>query len=125
VRQVDYAAARPFWHPDIVIFGTYQELVRSLSAWTESQWDNVWPRTSKFRFDLTNTTVMASPDALMAVAIAPWSSTGFHEDGELPSTARAAPRSSWRASRTDAGLACTRICRWRAACRRIATVNGR
>ena len=81
VRQVDYAAARPFWHPDIVIFGTYQELVRSLSAWTESQWDNVWPRTSEFRFDLTNTTVMASPDALMAVAIAPWCSTGFHQDG--------------------------------------------
>jgi hypothetical protein len=23
VREVDYAAARPFWHPDIVIFGTY------------------------------------------------------------------------------------------------------
>ena len=30
---------------------------------------------------MTNTTVMASPDALMAVAIAPWSSTGFHQDG--------------------------------------------
>ena len=43
VREVDYAAARPFWHPDIVIFGTYQELVKSLSAWTERQWDNVWP----------------------------------------------------------------------------------
>ena len=26
VREVDYAAARSFWHPDIVIFGTYQEL---------------------------------------------------------------------------------------------------
>jgi hypothetical protein len=37
VREVDYAAARPFWHPDIVIFGTYQELVKSLSAWTERQ----------------------------------------------------------------------------------------
>jgi hypothetical protein len=35
VREVDYAAARPFWHPDIVIFGTYQELVKSLSAWME------------------------------------------------------------------------------------------
>jgi hypothetical protein len=46
VREVDYAAARPFWHPDIVIFGTYQELVKSLSAWTERQWDNVWPRTA-------------------------------------------------------------------------------
>ena len=36
VREVDYAAARPFWHPDIVIFGTYQELVKSLSAWTRA-----------------------------------------------------------------------------------------
>ena len=80
VRQVDYAA-RPFWHPDIVIFGTYQELVKSLSAWIERQWDNVWPRTAEFRFDLANTMVMASPDSAIAVAITPWTSTGFHENG--------------------------------------------
>src|SRR5665213_2299948 len=43
VRAVDYAAARPFWHSDIVVFGTYRELVRGLTAWTETQWDNVWP----------------------------------------------------------------------------------
>jgi ketosteroid isomerase-like protein len=81
VREVDYEAARPFWHPDIVIFGTYQELVKSLPAWTERQWDNVWPRTAEFRFDLANTMVMASPDGAMAIAIAPWTSTGFHENG--------------------------------------------
>jgi hypothetical protein len=40
MREVDYAAARPFWHPDIVIFGTYQALLKSLSGWTEQQWDN-------------------------------------------------------------------------------------
>ena len=34
VREVDYAAAYPFWHEGIVIFGTYQELVRSRRAWT-------------------------------------------------------------------------------------------
>ena len=66
VREVDYAAARPFWHADIVIFGTYQELVKSLSAWTERQWDNVWPRTAEFRFDLANTMVMASPAIWLA-----------------------------------------------------------
>jgi ketosteroid isomerase-like protein len=81
VREVDYAAARPFWHPDIVIFGMYQELVKSLSAWTEQQWDNVWPRTAEFRFDLANTMVMTSPDGALALAITPWSSTGFHENG--------------------------------------------
>jgi ketosteroid isomerase-like protein len=96
VREVDYAAARPFFHRDIVIFGTYQELVKSLSAWTERQWDNVWPRTAEFRFDLENTMVMAAPDGAMAVAIAPWTSTGS---------------------------AFIRTCRWRAACRKIVTAN--
>jgi ketosteroid isomerase-like protein len=81
VREVDYAAARPLWHPDIIIFGTYQELVKGLPAWTEQQWDSVWPRTANFRFDLANAMVMASPDGAMAVAIVPWTSTGFHEDG--------------------------------------------
>jgi len=52
-----------------------------LSAWIERQWDNVWPRTAEFRFDLANTMVMASPDGAIAVAIAPWTSTGFHENG--------------------------------------------
>lgn len=81
VREVDYAAARPFWHPDIVIFGTHQELVRGLAAWTDTQWDNVWPRTQDFTFDLANTEVLVSPDGALAVAVTPWTSTGFHEDG--------------------------------------------
>src|SRR5262245_31725216 len=32
---------------------SYQELVKSRSAWTERQWDNVWPRTAEFCFDQT------------------------------------------------------------------------
>ena len=81
VREVDYAAARPFWHPDIVIFGTHQELVCGLSRWIDTQWDNVWPRTAEFAFDLGNTALLASPDGAMAIAIAPWTSTGFRPDG--------------------------------------------
>jgi ketosteroid isomerase-like protein len=81
VRDVNYAAARPFWHPDIVVFGTYQELVHGLKAWTETQWDNVWPRTEGFAFDLENTAVLASADGSMVTVIAPWTSTGFHRDG--------------------------------------------
>lgn len=80
VRAVDYAAARPFWHPGIVIFGTHQELVRGRDRWTDTQWDNVWPRTANFAF-AENVEVLASPDGAMAVAIAPWTSTGFHADG--------------------------------------------
>ena len=81
VREEDYASAYPFWHDGIVIFGTYRELVRSRQAWTDTQWDNVWPRTEGFAFDLAQTLVLASGDGGMAVAIAPWMSTGFHADG--------------------------------------------
>ena len=82
VREVDYAAARPFWHPDIVIFGTYQELVKSLSAWTERQWGTMSGRARRSSASIWQTLmVMASPDGEMAVAITPWTSTGFHKDG--------------------------------------------
>lgn len=81
VRAVDYRSAYPFWHDDIVIFGTFQELVRSRQAWTDTQWDNVWPRTADFRFDLANTAVLASGDGNTAVVVTPWTSTGFHPDG--------------------------------------------
>jgi ketosteroid isomerase-like protein len=81
VREVDYAAARPFWHPDIVIFGTYQELVHGREDWTATQWDNVWPRTADFAFDLANTEILVSADGSLAVVITPWTSTGFHQDG--------------------------------------------
>jgi ketosteroid isomerase-like protein len=40
-----------------------------------------WPRTAEFCFDLANTMVMTLPDGALAVAIAPWTSTGFHENG--------------------------------------------
>ena len=81
VREVDYKSAYPFWHDDIVIFGTYQELVKSRQRWTDTQWDNVWPRTAEFRFDLANTEVLASADGSMAVAVTPWTSQGWHPDG--------------------------------------------
>ena len=44
--------------------------MRSRQAWTNTQWDNVWPRTEDFTFDLANTEVLASADGSMAVAIA-------------------------------------------------------
>ena len=81
VREVDYATARQFWHPDIIIFVTHQDLVHGLTAWIDTQWDNVWPRTDDFAFDLGNTEVLASSDGATAVAITPWTSTGLHSDG--------------------------------------------
>ena len=81
VREVDYASAQPFWHDAVVIFGTYQELVKGRQSWTDTQWDQVWPRTADFAFDLEDTMIQASPDGRMAVAIAPWTSTGYRRDG--------------------------------------------
>ena len=62
VREVDFRSAYPFWHDDIVIFGTFQELVRSRQAWTDTQWSNVWPRTKDFTLDAKNTEVLLSGD---------------------------------------------------------------
>ncbi len=83
VREVDYASARPLFHPDTLAFGTFTNVIPGLQAWIDTQWDNVWPKTADFRFDLAGSFVLASDDATMAVVIAPWDSTGFHEDGSL------------------------------------------
>lgn len=81
VRNVDYASARPLFHSDILAFGTHQDVLPSLDAWVGTQWDNVWPRTDDFRFDLAAAHVLVSGDGSMAVVVAPWTSTGFHRDG--------------------------------------------
>ncbi len=79
VRDVDYAAAAPSFHPDVLAFGTHRDVIPGLAAWIRTQWDNVWPRTTDFRFDLERTRYLAALP--MAVAIAPWTSTGYHRDG--------------------------------------------
>jgi len=81
VRDVDYASAKPLFHENILAFGTHRDVLPSLEAWVTSQWDNVWPKTDDFCFDLAATHVLASDDGSMAVVVAPWTSTGFHPDG--------------------------------------------
>jgi ketosteroid isomerase-like protein len=81
VRAVDYGSARPLFHPDILAFGTHQDVLPSLEAWVNTQWENVWPKTDDFCFDLAGTHVLISDDCSMAVVVAPWTSTGFHHDG--------------------------------------------
>lgn len=81
VREVDYASARPLFHPDVLAFGTHNDVIPGLEQWVSSQWDNVWPKTTDFRFVLEQVSVLASPDGLMATVIAPWTSTGYHQDG--------------------------------------------
>ena len=80
VRDVDYESARPLFAPDILAFGTHRDVVPDLDAWIRTQWDNVWPRTSDFRFSLDQAQVLVSPDGAMTVAVVPWTSTGYHKD---------------------------------------------
>jgi len=81
VREVDYASARPLFHPEVLAFGTHNDVIPGLDQWVSTQWDNVWPRTADFRFVFDQTAILASPDGAMATVIAPWTSTGYHSDG--------------------------------------------
>lgn len=81
VRDVDYASARPLFHPKVLAFGTHQDVLPSLEAWVNSQWSNVWPVTADFAFTISQTRILASQDLTLAVVIAPWTSTGYHPDG--------------------------------------------
>jgi len=65
----------------VLAFGTHNDVIPGLDQWVATQWDNVWPKTSDFRFALEQTQVLASPDGRMAVVISPWTSTGYHADG--------------------------------------------
>ena len=81
VRDVDYASAKPMFDADILAFGTHRDVIPGLDAWIRTQWDNVWPRTSDFRFVLDQAHILASPDGAMAIVVVPWTSTGYHRDG--------------------------------------------
>jgi len=81
VREVDYAAARPLFHPDVLAFGTHRDVIPGLKAWQDTQWDNVWPQTTDFRFDTNAARILVSADNTMATIVVPWTSTGYAQDG--------------------------------------------
>jgi ketosteroid isomerase-like protein len=81
VREVDYAAAWPLFHPEVLAFGTHRDVIPGLAEWQATQWDNVWPKTSDFRFDADAARVLVSADNTMATVVVPWTSTGYHPDG--------------------------------------------
>lgn len=83
VRDVDYETAKPLFHPQVLAFGTHHDVIASLEQWVTSQWDNVWPKTTDFAFDLQQTSVLLADDASMATVISPWTSTGYQPDGEV------------------------------------------
>ena len=89
VREVDYASARPLFHSDVLAFGTHRDIISGLASWQTTQWDNVWPKTSDFRFDTENARVLVSKDNTMATVVVSWT---------RPAISRTAPRSIARAA---------------------------
>ncbi len=81
VRAVDYRAAYPFWHPEVLAFGTQEAVLQGLAPFRDRQWDGVWPRTADFAFATYAARVLASADGGLAILIAPFISTGFARDG--------------------------------------------
>jgi ketosteroid isomerase-like protein len=104
VREVDYAAARPLFHPDILAFGTHRDVIPGLAAWQATQWDNVWPKTSDFRFHTGAARVLVSADHTMATVVVPWTSTGYNKDG---STFDRPGRATMVFTRHDGAWLCT------------------
>ena len=108
VREVDYASARPLFHPEVLAFGTHNDVIPGIEQWIRTQWDSVWPKTSDFRFALEQTQVLASPDGKMAIVVAPWTSTGYHPDGQkFPRPGRATLVFSKFAQENPHGWLCT------------------
>jgi ketosteroid isomerase-like protein len=113
VAAADIAAGRRRFSPTVTAFGTHADVVHGLDALVDQQWSQIWPAIEDFAFDVEQLAVRASPDALMAVAIVPWTSTGIHADGtrfERPGRAtivleRDAPGDPWRGTHTHFSLA--------------------
>lgn len=90
VAEVNMAAARRRFSPDVVAFGTYAEVVHGLDALESQQWRNVWPNIEGFTFRVDEVVVIASPDGCQAVAVVPWDSVGRDDaGGRFPRPGRA------------------------------------
>jgi ketosteroid isomerase-like protein len=79
VRRVDYTSAVALFAADVASFGTHAEVVTGLEALRASQWSNVWPNIEDFTFDIEQ--VHGGSDGAGGWAMAPWTSTGFDEQG--------------------------------------------
>src|SRR5579871_6314479 len=74
VRDVDYASAKPLFHPDVLAFGTHNDVIPGLDQWGRAQWEKCWPRNTRFPFLPEPALVAATPERQMATVIAPWTS---------------------------------------------------
>jgi ketosteroid isomerase-like protein len=76
---VDYESARAIFATNVASFGTRAEVVVGLGRLQRQQWEGIWPNIRDFRIDLDH--MVAGGSESVAWGIAPWTSTGFSEDG--------------------------------------------
>ncbi len=82
VAALDFEAGVRRFDQAAVAFGTRADVVVGLDAIAAQQWRQVWPTIVDFSFDVDELVVLADgADSELAVAIVPWSSTGFDESG--------------------------------------------
>ena len=82
VRACDFAAASEMFADDVVSFGSWTGRMDGLEALVARQWNNVWPKTADFQFDLDN----AVGDSTWTAAT--WTSVALHADGTAHFTRR-------------------------------------
>jgi len=82
VAAADIRSGRRRFDEELIAFGTHADVVVGRDAVEDGQWSQIWPAIEDFEFLLADLRVRLSPDGLMAVAIVPWSSTGFDARGD-------------------------------------------
>lgn len=76
---VDYDSNEAIFAEDVVSFGTKSAIVAGRNHLRKNQWEGIWGKIQDFKIEIEN--IHAGGGETHAWAIAPWSSTGFHEDG--------------------------------------------
>ena len=79
VRNVDFAGGRTMCVPNLLIFGTYAEMVEGLDHAIEAQWKNIWPNIRNFSIKADQAKGEVAGNS--AWVAAPWDSLGVREDG--------------------------------------------
>ena len=76
---VDYDSNEAIFAEDVVSFGTKTGIVSGRGYLRKHQWEGIWGNIRNFKIEIES--IHAGGGGTHAWAIAPWSSTGFHEDG--------------------------------------------
>lgn len=113
VAAADIRTARERFDPALVAFGTHADIVVGRDEVEANQWARIWPAIEDFAFEVDRLVVTLSPDARLAVAVVPWTSTGIGADGTRfarPGRAtivleRSTPSGPWLGTHTHFSLA--------------------